>query len=274
MTREGCWVSVSNQKPTSGVSTSLSYFPYSPRLRCCRFATAEMRSASYPTNRCWPDRRAPSAGGAAVLTLAGRNWLVLHVDWPRRIVQVEPTDAPGIARWTGGGQPLGAHVARGVRAVLCGADPFGVEISTRATDRLASARTEQWWATDDATTVVCDDAGRTIWWTFAGWKANLWLAAVAAQAGCRTTVNQVDDLTISLDTTADVTKLRAALAEADLEQLALAPWITSETIDGLKFSECIPRQRAVELVARRLADPAAISIVRSEQINEAVIDRT
>ena len=212
------------------------------------------------------------AGGAAVLTLAGRSWLVLHVDWPRRIVQVEPTDAPGIARWTGGGQPLGAHVARGVRSVLCGADPFGVEVSSRAADRLASARTEQWWVKDEATTVVRDDAGKTIWWTFAGWKANLWLAAVAAQAGCRTTVNRIDDLTISLDSTADVTKLRAALAEADLEQLALAPWITNEAIDGLKFSECIPRQRAVELVARRLADPAAVSIVCREQINAAVTE--
>ena len=217
--------------------------------------------------------RPPGAagGGAAVLTLAGRSWLVLHVDWPRRIVHVEPTDAPGIARWTGGGQPLGAHVARGVRSVLCGTDPFGVEVSSRAADRLASARTEQWWVKDDATTVVRDDAGKTIWWTFAGWKANLWLAAVAAQAGCRTTVNRIDDLTISLDTTADVMKLRAALTEADLEQLALAPWITNEAIDGLKFSECIPRQRAVELVARRLADPAAVSIVCREQINGAVI---
>jgi ATP-dependent Lhr-like helicase len=212
-------------------------------------------------------------GGAAVLTLAGRNWLVLHVDWPRRIVQVEPTDAPGIARWTGGGQPLGAHVARGVRSILCGTDPFGVEVSSRAADRLASARTEQWWVKEEATTVVRDDAGKTIWWTFAGWKANLWLAAVATQAECRTTVNRIDDLTISLDSTADVTKLRAALAEADHEQLALAPWITNEAIDGLKFSECIPRQRAVELVARRLADPAAVSIVCREQINAADIER-
>lgn len=215
--------------------------------------------------------RPPGAGGggAAVLTLAGRSWLVLHVDWPRRIVQVEPTEAPGIARWTGGGLPLGAHVARGVRAVLCGADPFGVELSRRATDRLASARTEQWWVKDESSTVVRDDAGKTIWWTFAGWKANLWLAAVAAQAGCRTTVNRIDDLTISLDSSADVAKLRAALAEADLEQLVLAPWITDEAIDGLKFSECIPRHRAVELVARRLADPAVISIVCREEINAA-----
>ena len=148
-----------------------------------------------------------------------------------------------------------------------------MEISSRAADRLASARTEQWWVKEEATTVVRDDAGKTIWWTFAGWKANLWLAAVATQAECRTTVNRIDDLTISLDSTADVTKLRAALAEADLEQLALAPWITNEAIDGLKFSECIPRQRAVELVARRLADPAAVSIVCREQINAADIER-
>ena len=37
-----------------------------------------------------------AAGGAAVLTLAGRGWLVLSIDWTRRIVQVEPTDAPGV----------------------------------------------------------------------------------------------------------------------------------------------------------------------------------
>lgn len=209
------------------------------------------------------------AGGAAVLTLAGRSWLVLHVDWPRRIVQVEPTDAPGVARWTGGGQPLGSNVARGIRSVLCGVDPVGVEISSRATERLASARTDQWWAKEGATTVVRDDAGKTIWWTFAGWKANLWLGAVAAQAGFRTTVNQIDDLTISLDPDADVAELRTALAEADLEQLVLAPWITSEAIDGLKFSECLPRHRAVELVARRLADPAAVAIARGEQLNTA-----
>jgi len=122
---------------------------------------------------------------------------------------------------------------------------------------------------EGATTVVRDRAGKTIWWTFAGWKANLWLGAVAAQAGLRTTVNQIDDLTISLDPDADVAELRAALAEADVEQLVLAPWITSEAIDGLKFSDCLPRRRAVELVARRLSDPDAVSAARNERLDSA-----
>jgi len=217
--------------------------------------------------------RPPGAagGGAAVLTLAGRGWLVLHVDWPRRIVQVEPTDAPGVARWTGGGQPLGAHVARGIRAVLCGTDPAGVELSTRAQERLAQARTDQWWAEPETTTVVRDASGKTQWWTFAGWKANLWLAAIASGAGLRNSVNQLDDLAITLDPGADLEGLRTALHAANAAELVLAPWITAEAIDGLKFAECLPRQRATELVARRLADSPSVAAVRAERLNSAAL---
>ncbi len=39
-----------------------------------------------------------AAGGAHVLVLAGRSWAVTHIDWPHRVVQVEPTNAPGVAR--------------------------------------------------------------------------------------------------------------------------------------------------------------------------------
>ena len=40
-----------------------------------------------------------AVGGAHVLVLAGRSWAVTHIDWPRRVVQVEPTNTPGVARW-------------------------------------------------------------------------------------------------------------------------------------------------------------------------------
>jgi hypothetical protein len=52
-------------------------------------------------------------------------------------------DVPGLAhqvqminaqlRWTGGGRPLDAHVARGIRAVLTGDEPGGVTLISRAT---------------------------------------------------------------------------------------------------------------------------------------------
>ena len=203
------------------------------------------------------------------MTLAGRSWHVLHVDWPRRIVQVEPTDAPGVARWTGGGQPLGAHVARGIRSVLTGSDPVGVDLSKRAQERLAAARADGWWVRDDATTVVRTETGKTVWWTFAGWKANLWLAAIAVEADCRTTVTAVDDLTISLDPDADTTALRTALTQADISDLVLAPWIAAEAIDGLKFSECLPPSRALEVVARRLQDAPSVDTTRREPLHLA-----
>lgn len=210
-----------------------------------------------------------AAGGAAVLTLAGRGWLVLSVDWKRRIVQVEPTDAPGVARWLGGGQPLGAHVARGIRAVLCGTDPVGVELSTRAKERLDQRRADASWADDGATTLVRDLGGKTMWWTFAGWKANLWLAAVASRAGLRENVNHVDDLAVGLDAGADPASLRGALNEADPTELVLAPWITAEAIEGLKFAECLPPDRASDLVAARLADPASVELARTERVTSA-----
>ena len=214
-----------------------------------------------------------SAGGAAVLSLAGRGWLVISVDWARRIVQVEPTDAPGVARWLGGAQPLAAYVARGIRAILCGTDPEGVQVSARAAQRLDEVRATHWWADRNATTIVHDDTGRTLWWTFAGWKANLWLAALASAAGLRDTVNRLDDLAIDLDPRAEAESLRAVLQGADIDQLVLAPWITSEVLEGLKFAECLPLARATEIVAGRLADPTSVSAALVEPINSAVLSR-
>jgi ATP-dependent Lhr-like helicase len=209
------------------------------------------------------------AGGPSVLTLAGRSWHVLHVDWPRRIAHVEPTDAPGVARWTGGGQPLGAHVARGIRAVLTGDEPDGINLSTRATERLAQARADNWWTKPNATTIVTEPNGKTLWWTFAGWKANLWLAAIATTAGVRTGVTYLDDLAIALDPSAEPSALHSALAEASTDAMVLAPWIIAEAIDGLKFSECLPRDRASEVVAARLTDGAAVSAVKGEPLVSA-----
>ena len=56
-----------------------------------------------------------------------------------------------------------AHVARGIRAVLCGADPAGVELSGRAKHRLEQNRAEHRWAEAGATTIVRDPSGKAHW---------------------------------------------------------------------------------------------------------------
>jgi ATP-dependent Lhr-like helicase len=205
-----------------------------------------------------------AGGGVHVLVLSGRSWAVEHIDWQRRVVQVEPTDAPGVARWAGSGQPLGAVVARGVREVLVGTDPAGVHMSERATQKLAELREQHPWAVADATTLVMDDRGRARWWTFAGWKANLWLAR--AVESVRTEVATIDDLSIAVDPNATIEVLGTLVQMAEPGSIDLAPWITAEAVEGLKFAECLPKAMAREVIARRLADPLSVTEALSEKV--------
>ena len=205
-----------------------------------------------------------AAGGPAVLVLAGRSWAILHVDWGRRVVQVEPTDAPGVARWSGSAQPLGAAIARGIRDVLLGSDPAGVTLSRRAGERLTQLRAQHPWVRPDATLLVTDAHGRARWWTFAGWRANLWLARAAADL--RREVAAVDDLTVALDPSSTLQELRQAISTASEASVDLASWVTAEAVEGLKFSECLPHGLATEVVTRRLADPESTNHVLGERL--------
>jgi ATP-dependent Lhr-like helicase len=204
------------------------------------------------------------AGGAHVLVLGGRSWAVLNVDWQRRVVQVEPTDVAGVARWSGSGQPLGAVVARGVREVLAGTDPSHVSMSERARQKLAELRAEHPWVTAEATAVISDDRGRTRWWTFAGWKANLGLAR--AVADLRRDVAAVNDLTIALAPRTTPADLSEVLRSLGPDEIDLAPWITREAVEGLKFSECLPPDMAVDVIRRRLQDPESVARALCERV--------
>jgi len=42
--------------------------------------------------------------------------------------------------------------------------------------------------------------------------------------------------------------------DANEESIDLTPGVTAEAVDGLKFSDCLPRSLATDVVARRLAD--------------------
>lgn len=205
-----------------------------------------------------------AGGGAHVLVLAGRSWAITHIDWPRRVVQVEPTDAPGVARWAGSGQPIGAVVARGIRDVLVGRDPDGVELSRRATDELDELRAAHRWAASDTTTVVADERGRLRWWTFAGWKANLALARVVDDL--RTEVAAIDDLTVALDPSVTAPDVARRLDAAAPDPIDLTPWVTTEALEGLKFAECLPVELARAVVAGRLADPASVAVALAERV--------
>ncbi len=205
-----------------------------------------------------------AGGGAHVLVLAGRNWEVTHVDWPRRVVQVQPTDAPGVARWSGSGQPLGSAIARAVREVITGTDASGVVFSERTTERLAEVRAERPWARCDATTLVYDEKGRAKWWTFAGWKANVALAGLAADL--RRDVAAIDDLTIALDPDVSVHDLAQRLTDLEVAAPSPSEIVMAEAVKGLKFADCLPERLAQLVVASRIADDASVAQVRNERV--------
>jgi ATP-dependent Lhr-like helicase len=79
-------------------------------------------------------------GASRVLLLAGRDWKVTHIDWKRRRCQVEPTDVPGRAKWSGQSGGLSFALTRAMRDVLLGTNPDDVTLSRRADDALAELR--------------------------------------------------------------------------------------------------------------------------------------
>ena len=62
-------------------------------------------------------------GAPRIVALAGRAWVVTHVDWRRRTVSVVPHEGRGRSRWVGQPSGLSGHLARSMRAVLLGDDP-------------------------------------------------------------------------------------------------------------------------------------------------------
>ncbi|MEQ8438761.1 MAG: DEAD/DEAH box helicase [Ilumatobacter fluminis] len=198
--------------------------------------------------------------GPTVLLLGGKGWLVKSIDWRRRVIHVEPTDQPGVARWTGGGAPLSSALARGVREVLTGACPQGVEMSRRATDQLDELRDEYRWVRSDGTTLVND--GRARWWTFAGQRANTWLASFLSEV--RTEVTALDGLSIALDSTVDLEQLRRHLEEVQIERASLAAWVSEEAAESLKFSDCLPSELVAQEVSARLRDDNVVVTVLHE----------
>jgi ATP-dependent Lhr-like helicase len=199
--------------------------------------------------------------GPTVLLLAGKGWHVLSVDWRRRVIQVEPTDQPGVARWNGGSARLGAELARGVRDVLTGSEPSGVTLSRRAVDQLDEVRDTYRWARADRTILVND--GRVRWWTFAGQHANTWLASLLPDL--RTEVTAFDGLSVALDSTVDLARLGDALQAVDAGEASLAGWISEEAVENLKFSDCVPPGGLVLEIASRVRDDASVARAISEQ---------
>lgn len=207
--------------------------------------------------------------GPATLLLAGRAWQIKSVDWKRRRVQVEPSESMGKVRFPGVGLPLSFELCQAMQRVVAGADP-DVTLTVRATKQLASIRADLPGIRPGTTTVIDDAESDSIrWWTFAGLRANIEIAA--RLVSLRDHVTQRENLYINVSRQAlkDDVELRSLVDSGSNynEVIRLAPW----AVEGLKLAEVLTDEMAHDIALRRLADPAAVAHVLRVPTTRSVI---
>ncbi|MGH2397400.1 MAG: DEAD/DEAH box helicase [bacterium] len=118
-----------------------------------------------------------------ILLLAGRNWKVTNIDWPRRMVGVEPSRGQGKARWFGSSRVLSFPVCQAIKRFLCDT-AVAVSLSRRAHQKVEDLLAELPPFDSEATTLERLPNHRTRWWTFGGGRVNGVLgAAIKAKHG-------------------------------------------------------------------------------------------
>lgn len=197
--------------------------------------------------------------GPRFIVLAARSWEVTHIDWKRRRCFVEPSDVPARMRWAGDAAPLSYSLVRAEREVLLGADP-DITISKRAASQLAEIREGRSSEVSAHGAVILRDGGDTHWYTWAGARANATL--IAGLPGIADETQQLENSRIRLLGPEAVKKLPGALGAADWD--AALPAVSPRALEGLKFSEVLPRHLATRTVADRLADRPGARAVASE----------
>lgn len=201
-------------------------------------------------------------GDRIVILLGGRNWLVTHIVWDRRVVYVRPAAQRGRSRWIGSGRALSYEFCRAMQRVLDSED-VSSRWSNRARDEMTAARLEHVSA-GNATAAVLSGAGLT-WWTFGGLRAN---SALAERIQQQTTAQVTrDNLSIELNPCVTQNDFAVIVDLLRNDPPLSGPGSGLEgAVSGLKFSDCLPPALAEAMVRCRLADPAAVKAILSEPV--------
>lgn len=200
--------------------------------------------------------------GPRILLLGGRAWQVNHIDWARKKAYVEPTDAKGRTRWSGAGQGVEFALAQSIKRVLA-SDETRDCWSRRATEYIIEIRHEYPWLQSDSTVAIQPGNGAVQWWTFGGHRAN----ATLANELTRICGHKVSHDSFFLEFPVDHKMQDTEIAINELREQAPAdmlPEVDEAAIDGLKFSECLPLELALEMLSHRLQDTESTAYVLRE----------
>lgn len=207
-----------------------------------------------------PASLTPSANGERpVLSLAGRSWRVIDVDWRRRSVAVVPSDRPGRSRWLGSGRSLSGTVSQAAEAIVAGAEP-DCRLSHRAQAALETIRSRLPFVDGSHLPVVSTGDGRVTIWTFGGTASSLSIARELAVNGFP--LADVGDLSISVRG-APARKIADCIRRIDPDRAH--PKLPDELSDALKFGLCLPDNIASKVLTMRARDPAAVHRIVSRE---------
>ena len=209
----------------------------------------------------------PQGDGPSILLLGGRSWQVAHLDWGRKVAHVEPSPDRGRSRWRGDARPLSYELCQAIKTILAEREP-GTGWSRRARERMDGIRGELHWVSAGGT-VILSAADTIQWWTFAGAKANSSLAtAITARLGG---MAQGNNLSITLEPHTGASELEACVgALRGQDAAAMLPTVNDKAIEGLKFSVCLPLERARHILETRASDPGAVRRVLDEVLRVVV----
>jgi len=199
-----------------------------------------------------------------ILSLGGRAWIVRSIDWPRGTAYVEPAADAGRSKWKSLGPGLSFAMCRRVRDLLA-TDIEREWWSRRAKDAMTAARAEYPWLTTNGTAVLTEPNGDLMWWTFAGRSVNATLAT--ALQTCITGKVAHDNFAVKMEAGSSTTDLEACIATVrGRPRDELLPEIDADAVTALKFSDCMPPERAQRMLQRRATDYQSLATVLNEPV--------
>jgi ATP-dependent Lhr-like helicase len=137
--------------------------------------------------------------------------------------------------------------------------------SKRANERLSEIRQEFSWLQADSTVAMLAGGGQVEWWTFGGIRPNATLArALAVETSSKVSH---DSFTLTLESAIKLQDVERAIEAIRQQDVAnMRPAVDEAAIDGLKFSECLPIDLAIQMLERRLQEPLPTRQVLDEHV--------
>ena len=195
--------------------------------------------------------------GRAAFTLSGRPWQVEHVDWPKAVCVVRPTEHARGTRWSGAPQYLDFELCQAMRELLVGDDEDACW-STRMKEAIATLRAEHAFLRDEACPML-QSTTEIVWWTYAGGRANLLLAKMLEAELGGTVTARNESMTLKAEAGASsiavrelLDALRAAGRPNDADAARFAPLAARWRLS--KFEPCLPEAELTRLQASMSVD--------------------